>query len=315
MSIPRSAYKLGAGLSFLTAAGAMLLLGACSPLSALNAVSPKDGYVRYEGIAYGPLPRQKLDVYVPVEARPPFRVVVFFYGGGWKSGEKEFYRFVGQALADRGFVAVIPDYRLFPQVQFPQFVADSASAVRWVYNNIADYGGDLTHLTLMGHSAGAYNAAMISLNPAYLAEEGLTPDVISGVVGIAGPYAFNPQQYSSTRPIFGTASDADATRPVTFVGPGAPPMLLLHGLDDGTVKPVNSRRMAKRLSQAGSEVALIEYEGLGHYIILVALAAPFQGEGGIMDAAAAFIRGESLPIPNRARRNTTFSAEHDAPAG
>ncbi len=314
MATSRSAVSLGAGLSFLTAAGAMLLAGACSPLTALNAISSKDGSVRYENLAYGPLPSQKLDVYVPVEAKPPFRVVVFFYGGGWKSGSKDLYRFVGQALASRGFVAVIPNYRLYPEVQFPAFVADSAAALRWTHNNIADYGGDLDHLTLIGHSAGAYNAAMISVNPEYLNAEGLTPAIIGGVVGLAGPYAFNPLQYSSTRPIFKGAADAEATKPVTFVSADAPPMLLLHGLDDGTVKPVNSRRMAKRLNEVGGQATLIEYKGLGHYIILVALAAPFQGENGIMDAAAAFIRGESVPFPAGARRNTTFSAEGDAPA-
>ena len=122
--------------------------------------------------------------------------------------------------------------------------------------------------------------------------------MISGVVGIAGPYAFNPLLYSSTRPIF-EAADAAETQVVTFAGKGAPPMLLLHGLDDGTVKPVNSRRLAKRLHRAGSEVELIEYEGLGHYLIVAALAAPFQGEGGIMDAAAAFVRGETPPLPAR----------------
>ncbi|MBL8658680.1 MAG: alpha/beta hydrolase [Rhodospirillales bacterium] len=310
----RSAFTLGAGLSFLTAAGALLAAGAFSPLGLLNAVAPKDGYVRNENLAYGPLPRQKLDVYVPVEAKRPFRVVVFFHGGGWKSGSKDLYRFVGQALAKRGFVAVVADYGLYPDVQFPEFLSDSAAVVRWTRNNIADYGGDLDHLFLMGHSAGAYNAAMISVNPAYLANEGLTPEVISGVVGLAGPYGFNPLLYSSTRPIFEGAADAEATRPVSFVSADAPPMLLLHGLDDGTVKPLNSRRMAKRLTQAGAKATLIEYGGIGHYIILVALAAPFQGEDGIMDAAAAFIRGESVPIPAGARRNTTFSAEGEAPA-
>lgn len=308
MPFSSTGFSVGAGLSFARAAGALLLLGACSPLAALDQFAPKDGYVRYDSLAYGHHERQKLDVYVPTEARPPFRVVVFFYGGGWKAGQRELYRFVGQALAQRGFVAVVPDYRIFPNARFPDFLEDSAAAVRWVHNNIAAYGGDLNHLTLMGHSAGAYNAAMISVNDRYLRREGLSPDVISGVVGIAGPYAFNPLLYSSTRPIFETADPAE-TQVAGFAGPGAPRMLLLHGLDDGTVKPVNSRRLAKRLQRAGGEVELIEYDGLGHYLIVAALAKPFQGEGGIMDAAAAFVRGESVPIPPRARRNTTFSAE------
>lgn len=300
-------FSLG-GFSLARAAGALLLLGACSPLAAIDAIAPKDGYVRYDGLAYGGAERQKLDVYVPTEVKPPFRVVVFFYGGGWKSGQRELYRFVGHALAKRGFLAVVPDYRIFPNARFPDFLEDTAGAVRWVRNNIAAYGGDLNHVTLMGHSAGAYNAAMISVDGRYLAKEGLSPEIIAGVVGIAGPYAFNPLLYSSTRPVFEGAAAAE-TQVVGFVQEGAPPMLLLHGLDDGTVKPVNSRRLAKSLNRAGSPVELIEYEGLGHYLIVAALATPFQGEGGIMDAAAAFVRGETPPLPARARRNTTFSAE------
>ncbi|HYN39743.1 MAG TPA: alpha/beta hydrolase [Rhodospirillales bacterium] len=308
MPFSSTGFSLGAGLSFARAAGALLLLGACSPLAAIDTIAPKDGYVRYDGLAYGSGDRQKLDVYVPTEARPPFRVVVFFYGGGWKAGQRELYRFVGQALAKRGFLAVVPDYRIFPNARFPDFLEDSAAAVRWVRNNVTAYGGDLNHLTLMGHSAGAYNAAMISVDARYLGREGLSPEIISGVIGIAGPYAFNPLLYSSTRPIFASA-DAAETQVVRLVGPGAPPMLLLHGLDDGTVKPVNSRRLARSLDRVGSEVELIEYEGLGHYLIVAALAQPFQGEGGIMDAAAAFVRGETPPLPARARRNTTFSAD------
>jgi acetyl esterase/lipase len=308
MPFSSTGFSLGAGISLARVAGAMLMLGACSPLAALDTLAPRDGYVRYDGLAYGGDARQKLDVYVPTEARPPFRVVVFFYGGGWKAGQRELYRFVGQALAKRGFLAVVPDYRIFPEARFPDFLEDSAAAVRWVRNNITAYGGDLNHLTLMGHSAGAYNAAMISVDDRYLRREGLSPEVISGVVGIAGPYAFNPLLYTSTRPIF-EAADAAETQVVTFAGEGAPPMLLLHGLDDGTVKPVNSRRLAKRLQRAGSDVQLIEYEGLGHYLIVAALAVPFQGKGGIMDAAAAFVRGETPPVPARARRNTNFSAE------
>ncbi len=307
MAFTGAGLRAGAGLSFLTAAGALLVLGACSPLAALNAVSPKDGYVRYSGIEYGSLPRRKLDVYVPTEARTPMRVVVFFYGGGWKSGDRELYRFVGQALAKRGFLAVIPDYRIAPQVQFPAFLADSAAAVRWARNNAAAYGGDPRQLYLMGHSAGAYNAAMISVNPEYLAAEGVTTDAIRGVVGIAGPYAFNPLQYSSTRPIFTSAASPEQAQVVTFVKPDAPPMLLLHGLDDGTVKPVNSRKMAERMREAGNPVELIEYKSVGHYVIVVALAAPFQAQGGILDAATAFIRGEAVPVPAGARHTSTLA--------
>ena len=165
-----------------------LVLGGCSKFDLLNAAVPRGGYALDRDVAYGPLPRQRLDVYRPRERVKPAGVVVFFYGGDWQNGSKADYRFVGQALASRGFVAVLPDYRLYPQVTFPAFVEDGALAVRWAHDHLGDAGP----LHLMGHSAGAHVAALLALDDHYLKNVGLDRGAVRAAALLSGPYNFVP---------------------------------------------------------------------------------------------------------------------------
>jgi acetyl esterase/lipase len=277
------------GFAIAALAGLALWLSACSPLRALNAVVPSDGYAAHREIAYGPDERQALDVYTPVDAAGPAPVVVFFYGGSWKYGSRWQYEFVAEALTERGYVAVVPDYRVYPEATFPAFVADGAGALRWVRDHIAGYGGDPGRIYLMGHSAGAYITALLSLDPRYLAAEGLPRGTIRGMVGISGPYAFNPLEYDSVRAIFADYPEPEDLRPINFADGSAPPMLLLHGGDDGTVYPANSRALADRVEAAGGEAEYVEIPDTGHIAIVLALAKPFRRDGGVFDTALAFL--------------------------
>src|SRR6185369_1820099 len=143
------------------------LLGGCSPASLLNATVPRRGFTRTADIAYGPLPRHKLDVYLPATPGTGGRTVVFFYGGSWDSGSKDDYLFVGQALATRGIAVIIPDYRLYSEVRFPSFLEDGAQATRWAADKV---GNEM--LFIMGHSAGGEIASMLAANTPYLANAG-----------------------------------------------------------------------------------------------------------------------------------------------
>ena len=261
----------------------------CSPFDALDRVVPRTGYGVAADIAYGSRSRQRLDVYRP-EGDPSGRpVIVYLYGGGWRQGERASYRFVGQALTGRGFVTVIPDYRLFPEVRFPSFVEDAAAALRWARDNAARHGGDPERIVLVGHSAGAHSAALLALDPRYTEAAGLTPNPIKAVVGLAGPYAFDPLQYDWTRSVFEGAAHPEDPRPVTKVLPGAPPMLLQHGGLDQTVWPVNSEQLARRLGEVGTHARLITYPKLGHITIALLLAAPFQRMGPVLTDMLAFL--------------------------
>ena len=261
------------GGSLLTAG---LALAGCAPqqvFDRLVRVEP-GGALAASDLAYGDHPRQRYDVYAPVQARQA-PVAVFLYGGSWSSGAKGDYSFVGRTLAARGFVTVIPDYRLVPEVAFPDFVTDGAKALAHARANIAPYGGDARRLYLFGHSAGAYNAAMLAVTPRHLTQAGLNRSAIRAVAGLAGPYDFYPFDVASTVNAFGDYPRPLETQPVRVADAGTPPMLLLHGRDDTTVYPRNSERLAERLRALGRPVETKFYDGLGHIGIITALTRTF----------------------------------------
>lgn len=272
------------------AAGAGVILSGCSPLVLLNAMVPSDGYSRVRDIAYGPGPRQRLDVYRANTSSGDAPVIVFFYGGSWKRGDRGDYEFIGEAFTRRGFVVVVPDYRVYPDVKFPAFVADAARAVGWTRANIRAYGGDPDRLFVAGHSAGAHIAALVALDPEYLGAVGLSGREVCGLVGLAGPYAFDPLGVPDVRPIFADLADPDMARPVTYAGNGAPPALLFHGTDDTTVKPLNSEALAKALARGGTPVRLKMLPGLGHVGVLLSLSGPFEHLAPTQGAIGDFVR-------------------------
>jgi acetyl esterase/lipase len=278
------------------AAGLALILPTlgCAPARLLNAVVPKDGYRVEQDLAYGDHARQRLDLYLPDDRGKPTPTVVFFYGGRWSYGAKADYRFVGQALASRGYVAVIADYRVYPEVRFPAFVEDGARAIRWVHERIADYGGDPGRLHLMGHSAGAHIAALLALDDRFLGAVGLDPGQIEGVLGLAGPYDFLPLTEADLEAIFPEPVRLES-QPIRFAGAGSAPSLwLATGTDDKTVQPGNSTRLAAAIGAAGGEVVTRSYPNIGHVGIVLALAAPFRWLAPVLDDLAAEIgRGDA----------------------
>ncbi len=268
-----------------------LALPACSPLGLVNALVPEDNHRVEAGIAYGPEARHRLDVYRPPAGEVSKGTVVFFYGGSWKRGSRQGYRFVGEAFAARGYTTVIPDYRLYPEVRFPDFVGDGALAVAWVRKNLD--GAESRRLVLMGHSAGAQIAALLALDPRYLAARGVPAGAVDGWVGLAGPYAFDPLKYRGIRPVFEGEVPAERARAINFARPDAPPSLLIHGLDDTTVQPRNSAELAAKLKERGADADYLPLERIGHIWILLALAEPFDGYAPVVDSTLAFI--EELP--------------------
>ncbi len=267
---------------------ALMLLSACSPVAMLNNMAPKAGVTETRDIPYAPGDRHALDVYAPAEPDAP--VVVFIYGGGWKDGDKAMYRFVGANLAARGYLTVIPDYRVFPQVRFPAFIQDAAAAVAWTHANVARHGGDPNRLFLMGHSAGAHIAAMLTLDKQWLRADGLDPDtVIKGMVGLAGPYDFLPLHDPELEDIFAPAGDLRLTQPITFARGNAPPMFLAAGSADKTVYPRNTEHLAAAIRRDGGTVEEKIYRGIDHRMIIGAVAWPLRWLAPVLRDVTAFL--------------------------
>lgn len=265
-------------------------LSACSTVTVFDRLVPKDAgsHLAKARIAYGQDELNTLDVYVPDVAAARAPVIVFLYGGSWSSGSKNDYSFVGRAFASRGFVTIIPDTRLVPQVRFPAFVEDDARALRWVHDHIVEFGGDPGEIFLAAHSSGAYNAAMLALDPRYLRALGLDPSVIKRVAGLSGPYDFLPLDVEATRQAFGQAKDPASTQPIAFASRAAPPMFLATGSADTLVYPRNTAALARKLRKAGASVTEKVYPGVSHAGMVAALSRPFRGEAPVLDDIVAF---------------------------
>jgi len=268
-------------------------LAGCSGTAVLNALAPKQGILVRRDVAYATGPRHGLDVYAPADARNA-PVAVFLYGGGWTGGAKGEYGFVGATLAARGIITVIPDYRLYPGARYPTFIEDCAAAVAWARRHARLFGGDPRKLFLIGHSAGAYNAMMLALDPVWLAPYGITPyRDLAGVVGISGPYDFLPLDTDQLRSIFAPAMPLTASQPINYVRTPMPPMLLLAVSGDRTVYPRNSIHLATAIREQGGDVTLKIYPGLNHALSLGAIATPLTWLAPVQDDVAGFIARES----------------------
>jgi acetyl esterase/lipase len=253
-------------------------------LEIFNLLVPKDqGSLLWQrDMAYGPDPRQTLDIYMPTSSDGPPPMIVFVHGGSWQEGNKTPYGFVGRALAAQGFMVMVINYRLHPAHRYPTFIDDVDLALRWAKTNAASLGGNPDRLFAVGHSAGAYDIAMAVLSPRYAKDR----PQLAGVVTLAGPFDFLPLDSPVTIKVFGGVEDLPSTQPINFPREDAPPFLILHGSADTTVYPRNGVALDKALRSKGVASTLKIYEGVSHVGILLAIAKPFRSTPVLADAVA-----------------------------
>lgn len=248
-------------------------------------------------LQYEPGDRHSLDVYVlraPAKAARP--VMVYLYGGAWAAGSKADFAWIGAALARRGFVAVVPDYRIYPEAKWPMFLEDNAAAVRWARDHAASFGGDPAELVLTGHSAGANNALSLATEPRWLAGVGMTPRDLKATIGLSGPYNLSPLDTASERAIFGPPTGY--TDPINRIEGGSPPLLLIVGDRDDAADPHDSDAVAAKVREKGSVAEVIHYPSLGHSDTQNALATPpGRRPPGIIDAILHFLAAQSAAPP------------------
>jgi acetyl esterase/lipase len=271
----------------------MAVLSACTAetlLLPLNWSEHDSRVLATTDLAYGADARQTLDVYRPEEAQQA-PVMVFWYGGSWQQGSKDYYRFVGQSLARRGFVALLPDYRLAPDHPFPAFVEDAASAVRWARDHAEEFGGDPNRIYISGHSAGGHNALMLAVDPRYLDTVGLAPSDLAGVVSLAGPTGLENLRGEALKGVFPRATPDDVFSPIALAARHAempPPILLMIGLDDNVIYASSVARLADAIRAGGGSVTVKAYPGIGHIGLMLGFAAPFEGNSRAADDLARF---------------------------
>jgi acetyl esterase/lipase len=271
----------------------MKMLRVPSGFDLLNALTRRGSVCERRDIAYGAHPRQKIDLFLPARTHDKLSsrlpVVIFFYGGSWQMGARAEYRFIGRLLARQGYIAAIPDYRLYPEVRYPDFIGDAAMATAKIADIIPSEGGDPAAIFTVGHSAGAYLALMLALAPDYLAAAGYERDKLAGAIGLAGPYDFLPITGPTYKLIFATAPDIVRTQPIAHVDGSAPPCLLLQGARDTLVAPKNTVSLSSLLRAAGTMVQSRIYPNIGHISILLALLPWLAWRAPVMADINAFI--------------------------
>ena len=274
------------------------LLTACSVLDVLNATVPVDTYRSFANVPYGDQPRQKLDVYLPSQPLADKALtaggaplVVFFYGGSWTNGNRADYRFVGEALAAQGIAVVVADYRLSPEFRYPVFLQDSALAMRWAFDNAQKYGADPTRIFVMGHSAGAYNAAMLALDKRWLTAVGLSPARLAGWIGLAGPYDFLPIGDRKTQVAFEWPNTSPDSQALFHASSASPPALLLAPVNDSLVNTQRSTvGMSQRLKSSGVRVESELYDTVSHITIVATMASVFKSRAPVLERVTAFVQ-------------------------
>lgn len=275
---------------------AIFFLAGCSATGVLNTVTPSSSYTLNANVAYGKHPRQKLDVYAPTASQPPtgWPVIVFFYGGSWNTGERTQYQFVGEALAARGVLTLVADYRLYPEVRYPDFLSDSAQALAFGLDHAVRLGGDQKRVYVMGHSAGGYNAAMLALDARWLKATGHRPNELAGWIGLAGPYDFLPIVNADAKPVFFHPNYPENSQPIGFAGADAPRSFLAAAENDKLVNPQrNSVQLANQLKAAGVPVTLKLYPHASHTTLIGAFAWPLQWIAPVLDDVQAFVGSTS----------------------
>ncbi|TKA88806.1 alpha/beta hydrolase [Guyparkeria sp. SB14A] len=282
-------------LTAITAASVTLLnLTACSGARVLESLAPSESVAVTRDVVFDAERELSLDVYRPVDATDA-PVVVFFWGGSWQSGDRSTYGFLGRTLASRGLVVMIPDYRVYPEVRYPAFLCDSARAVAWAREQATAYGGDPARLSLLGHSAGAYNAAMLVTDARYLESVGGGRDWIASWAGLAGPYDFLPLNDATLERIFEPADPLASSQPVNWVDADVPPTLLVVSADDPVVDPRNTERLARRLEQSGVPVELLRVDNLRHAGLVISLSNVFPFGEEVLATVSRFLLGPATP--------------------
>lgn len=222
-----------------------------------------------------PGPRHTLDIYAHPN-RIGLPVVLFYHGGGWRSGDKRLFEHLGRAMAVRGILAVTVNYRLTPAVRHPSHAMDCANAFAWVLEHVADYGGDPSNVFLMGHSAGAHLASIITLDRRYLQRLNVPDNGVRGVIVVSGATDLTNHTETTVfttreqiEEAFGsTTEELAAASPMTYVRSDLPPFLVIVAERDSEGLRSQGRRFADALRDAGGEVIYISIQGRDHFSIV-----------------------------------------------
>lgn len=258
------------------------------PACLLNALTPSTTFTLTKGQRFGPGTRDTLDIYRAKNPKPDAPVLVFIHGGAWDRGSKSVYRFLAEGFTKSGYDIVLPNYRLYPDATFPNFLEDNGRAVAFTAETFPD-----RPIVLFGHSAGAYNVLMLALEEKFLAKFGVKLcEKIMGVISLSAPVGVIPLEGERLLEIF-PDRHAGNDGILNIVSTPTPPLFLGHGADDTIVHPINATLLAEKVTARGGQAKLMIYPGLKHIGPVKVLSRFYEKKSSLKSDIIHFI--ESLP--------------------
>ena len=264
------------------------LVSACAPVSILNGITPSSTFDRTKNVSFGDGDRDELDIYRAEKPKEMAPVLMFVHGGSWDSGSKNIYKFLAEGFTKSGFDIVIPNYRIYPNAKFPDFLMDNADAVAFTRQRFPG-----RKIVLIGHSAGAYNVLMLGLRDEHLKQAGVDRcEAIAGIVSLAAPVGVVPLKSAPLTEIFPNRFTADDAVLNNVTGP-APAVFLGHGEKDTTVSPINATKLGEKILARGGIAQVEIYPGQSHSDVVKVLSRHFDGDATLKADIVKFI--ENLP--------------------
>ncbi len=272
---------------FISVGAAALSVAACAPVSILNGITPASTFEKTKNVSYGDSSSgEVLDIYRSEKPKADAPVLMFVHGGSWDSGNKDMYKFLAEGFTKSGYDIVLPNYRLYPDAKFPNFLEDNAKAV--AHTSKAFPGRSIV---LMGHSAGGYNVLMLGLRDEYLKAAGVDLCAsVAGIVGLAAPTGIVPLKSERLIEIFPDRFTGDDAA-LNNVSAPAPALFLGHGESDTSVYPQNSEALAEKVIARGGKATLKIYPGQSHTDVVKLLSRHFDDDATLKEDVVEFIDG------------------------
>lgn len=222
----------------------------------------------------------KMDIIYPEDKNKKYPCIVWICGGAWLTMDKSAHLAYLSELARSGFVVASVEYRTSNEAQYPSQLTDVKAAVRYLRAHSERYRIDSEHFGVMGESAGGYLAAMTALVNGKKYDVGEYLEYSSKVqaacpwyppTDIGGfPYpsaeaaAASFESLLLGKNVAINREEALAISPVTYVTPDAPPFMIIHGTEDGTVPFTQGELLHDKLEEAGNDVKLVVIKGADH---------------------------------------------------
>ena len=248
----------------------------------------RDQFPHHLGLAYGSDPKQVLDLYLPEGEVSNAPVFLFLHGGGFREGDKAHYGSVAEPFVKAGVITAVASYRLTGSgAHYPDQPDDVKSTVKWLFDNIKQYGGNPEALHVGGHSAGAILSADIGVDRAWLVEMGMPKEILKAIIPISGPYDVRargrPGEVYTYAP---TPELREQASPILHVNDPVPVALIAVGSEEGYQE--SSMAFTEALKAAGVDTRYLLLEGEDHADTALSLA---NGESELFRQVMDIIQG------------------------